>query len=290
MFLSIRDCMVAGDEFASPVEGLRHLGVEAAEIALDGSFHVLELNTRNRLRLESDADVDAYRDHLGALGVRASCLLTEEDAGERGDYVDWMTRAVEVAERLETPCLRVDPVMKRAGEMSFDERVMALANPLKEVIRRTPKSRVSFGLENHGVFGNNLAFLLNVFQEVGSDRVGMTVDTGNFYWRGYPLTEVYGILKILAPYAKHTHVKNINYPLETREKQREAGWEYGTYMAPLDEGDIDHRVVADILKKAGYRGDFCIEDESLEKFEAGADRRAVLERDVLHVRAVLENA
>jgi len=103
------------------------------------------------------------------------------------------------------------------------------------------------GIENHGFQGNNLAFQLSVYKQVGSKRLGSTLDTGNFYWRGYPLSEVYGILEIMAPYAKHTHLKNIKYPEELREKTREAGWEYEKYVAPLDEGDIDHALVLRFL-------------------------------------------
>jgi len=144
------------------------------------------------------------------------------------------------------------------------------------------------GIENHGFQGNNLAFQLNVYKAVGSDRLGSTMDTGNFYWRGYPLSEVYGILRILGPYTKHTHLKNINYPEETRETMREAGWEYDTYVSPLDEGDIDHAKVLRILADAGYDGDVCIEDESLGHYKSAEERIAVLERDVAHVKQIIK--
>ena len=144
------------------------------------------------------------------------------------------------------------------------------------------------GIENHGFQGNNLAFQLNVYKVVGSDRLGSTMDTGNFYWRGYPLSEVYGILTILAPYTKHTHLKNIKYPAELRETTREAGWEYGAYCCPLEEGDIDHGKVLQILKAGGYTGDVCIEDESVGKFPTVQERIAVLERDVAHVKSIIQ--
>ena len=115
------------------------------------------------------------------------------------------------------------------------------------------------------------------------------MDTGNFYWRGYPLSEVYGILRILAPYTKHTHLKNIKYPEDQREITREAGWEYGTYVSPLDEGDIDHAKVLELLAEAGYDEDICIEDESLGHCKTPEERIAVLERDVAHCTAIIEN-
>jgi len=114
------------------------------------------------------------------------------------------------------------------------------------------------------------------------------MDTGNFYWRGYPLSEVYGILTLLAPYARHTHLKNIHYPDPERESMREAGWGYERYVSPLDEGDIDHAKVLRMLHDAGYRGDICIEDESLGHFTPGEERFGILRRDVHHVQAILD--
>ena len=126
-----------------------------------------------------------------------------------------------------------------------------------------------------------------MYQKVGSERLGSTMDTGNFYWRGYPLSEVYGILRILAPYTKHTHLKNIKYPEEVREETREAGWEYGQFVSPLDEGDIDHSVVLEILARAGYTGDICIEDESMHHYSP-EEQIQVMERDVAHVKAIID--
>ena len=44
------------------------------------------------------------------------------------------------------------------------------------------------------------------------------------------------------------------------------GWEYSRYTCPIYEGDIDFRKFAVILRKANYRGDLCLENESLRKY------------------------
>ena len=44
------------------------------------------------------------------------------------------------------------------------------------------------------------------------------------------------------------------------------GWEYSRYACPIYEGDIDFRKFAAILRKANYRGDLCLENESLRKY------------------------
>jgi sugar phosphate isomerase/epimerase len=289
MYISIRDVMLVNAGFDSPAEGLKCLGVSAVEVALDKGFAVFAMDSMEKVALLSDEDAGAYRKHLQGIGVRPCGFLTACDfsVDEFEDKVKWVARALELADILEMPVIRIDSAMSRERELDFDTRVNLFAKGLGAALERTAGSKVAMGIENHGFQGNNLAFQLNVYKAVGSDRLGSTMDTGNFYWRGYPLSEVYGILRILAPYVKHSHLKNIKYPPETREVTREAGWEYGRFVCPLDEGDIDHGKVVRMLAEAGYDGDLCIEDESLGHYPSGPERIAVLQRDVAHVKELL---
>lgn len=286
MYLSIRDAMVSGGDFETPVAGLRHLEIDAVEIQLGDDFRVMALDSADAYVIDDTTEAQAYRAHLDGLGLQCCSMLTARDlsAGEVSAHIEWLTRAVEIAGTLGCQSIRVDSMLSRENEVCYGDRVRLFCSTLGEVIQDTGASGVSLAIENHGVAGNSLGFLLHVLEEVDSERLGLTLDTANFYWRGYPLSEVYGILKLLAPYARHTHVKNIAYPPDKREIQREIGWEYGTYMCPLDEGDIDHGRVLQLLAGAGYSGDICIENETLEKFAPGAERIRVLERDAAHVR------
>lgn len=289
MYCSIRDCMLTW-AFPTALEGVKHLGVNALEIELSHDFQVLAMDTNEKAPLLSDADAAGYRKHLEKLGIRPVSFLTACDfsAGTPANNVAWVARAIELAAILGMDNIRIDSAMTRERELDFGARVRMFSEGLGEALDRTEGLNVALGIENHGFQGNNLAFLLNVFQHTGSERLGGTLDTGNFYWRGYPLSEVYGILSILAPYAKHTHLKNIKYPEYLREQTRDAGWEYDTYAAPLDAGDIDHSEVLSLLDAAGYDGDICIEDESLGRYREGEERISILERDVAHVREILE--
>ena len=287
MYVSVRDCMV--DCFPTPAEGMKHLGVEAAEIELSDAFEVCAMDSREKIRLDSDEDAAAYRKHLEGLGLRGCSFLTVCDFSVRDaeDSAAWLARAIELASLLGMSNIRIDSAMKHERELDFRTRVNLFAEGIGKALERTEGLDVAMGIENHGFQGNNLAFLLNVFKRVGSERLGSCLDTGNFYWRGYPLSEVYGILNILAPFAKHTHLKNINYPKEMREQTREAGWEYHEYVCPLDEGDIDHARVVPMLVAAGYEEDLCIEDESLGQAADDTARIKILERDVAHVKSLL---
>ena len=285
MFVSVRDCFLAVDEFSSPVEGLRHVDLDAVEIELTRDFMVYAMDSREKIKLASDDDARAYRKHLEGLKVRPIAFLTAVDfsTGDPAEHSAYIARAIELADILGMTAIRVDSAMRKERELDFMSRVDLMAKGLEESLRRTSGLNVALGIENHGFQGNNLAFLLNVYRRVNSKRLGSTLDTGNFYWRGYPLGELYGILTILAPYAKHTHVKTIKYPVETRETMREAGWKYEECMCPIEEGDIDHKRVAKILADGGYDFDFCLENELLHKLK-GDERVALLERDIKHLK------
>jgi sugar phosphate isomerase/epimerase len=73
-----------------------------------------------------------------------------------------------------------------------------------------------------------------------------------------------------------------------REQQREIGYKYGEYSAPLAEGDIDMRRAFSILRGGGYDGDVTIEDESIGRLPK-EQRRAVLRRDADHLREVVRS-
>lgn len=287
MYVSVRDNMVSKGGTESPAALMKKLGVDAVEINLQQDFKVLAMDSHDSIVLANDADVDAYRKRLENVGIRACGLLTARDfsATDMDASIAWLARSIEVADRLGASCVRIDSAMSKERELDFGTRVDMFAKGLKGALDRTSGSKVTLGIENHGFQGNNLAFLLNVFEEVADDRLGSTMDVGNFYWRGYPLSEVYGILRLLAPHTKHTHIKNIKYPEDQREVTREAGWEYGAYMCPIAQGDIDILRVAHLLKKAGYAEDLCLEDESLERYE-GEERLKYLEEDVKHLQTI----
>ena len=292
MYVSIRDCFVVNEDFSSPVEGMRTLELEAMEVELTPDFMVFAMDSRERIKLDSASDARAYKQKLDDLGLKAVAFLTYRDfsVGDIKESSEWVARALELAYAMDMAAIRIDSAMSREAELDFGVRVDLFSEGLGGALEKAQGCPVALGIENHGYQGNNLAFLLNVIKNVNDDRLGLTMDTGNFYWRGYPLSEVYGILEIMAPHAKHTHLKNIAYPAELRETTREGGWEYGKYVSSLEEGDIDHARVIKILARAGYTGDICVEDESVGKHETPEARIALLKRDVDYVKGLVFGA
>jgi sugar phosphate isomerase/epimerase len=160
---------------------------------------------------------------------------------------------------------------------------------LSEILQRTADSGVDLGIENHGGIGNDPEFLGYVLSTVNSPRLGLTLDSGNFYWRGWPLSKVYAIFERFARDVKHTHIKNIAYPEEVRESERAIGYEYGRYVSPIYEGDIDLSRYVRLLKQAGYSRDLCMEDESLGRFTE-VERRENLRKGRQYLERLIQTA
>lgn len=290
MYLSVRD-HIALCAWQSLKEGLDGLGFDAVELefARDNSVFAIQPSPgKERFRLDSPKEIEEFRKHLDENGVRVSAFLMSNNFGSKDleNEINWTINAVKAADMLGIQAVRIDAIMHGEKDMPLEHNVTVFADCMKRVLDATPDANVDLGVENHGYQGNMPEFLDQLLERVGSPRVGVTIDTGNFYWRGHPLSRVYEIIKHFAPFCKHTHAKNINYPPEIREVEREIGYKYGEYVSPLRDGDIDHRKVVAILKDAGYERDLCLEDESLGRWPR-EEWQSVLKRDADFFREII---
>jgi len=267
-----KDCWSALDAIGAE-------GVEASvgeDLALAGLFH-----PDRKYSAAAPAGIEAVLADMKAAGKRISALCMANRFDERSEAeIEWCTKAARAAQALGAKAIRIDVVARKRPVAEFLDHA---AKTLKQVIEATESTGVAFAIENHGGTTNNPDFLTPLFERVGSPRLGLTLDTGNFYWFGHPLSKVYELYERFAPRVRHTHCKSIRYPEAEREKQRPMGWEYGKYNCPIYEGDIDFRRVVKILRTAGYAGDLCVEDESLGRFPA-EERGAILAKEIRHLK------
>ncbi len=287
MYPSARDHIVLAG-WPTIKEGLDALGFDAVEMEFTGERSVFTVDgPRERITLD-EAGIKRFSKQLDDCGIRVSALMMSNNfANPDLDFeVNWTVDAIKAADALGIPAVRIDAMMHGEEETPPETNIRVFSQAMRRVLDATSDSKVDLGIENHGYQGNRPDFLEAVFAAVGSPRLGLTIDTGNFYWYGWPLSRVYEIIEQFAPHCKHTHAKNISYPVEMRETQREVGLEYGKYVATMAEGDIDHKRVVGILKAAGYDRDLCLEDESLGKF-AREEWQKVLKADAAYFRSVL---
>jgi sugar phosphate isomerase/epimerase len=271
MYLSIRDEIIFAAGYSTIAEGLRDLAIPGVELFVlrdDTVPAIAPVEDRTRLNLTDPADLaeleQQTRDH-GAT-ISALCMGNNFNAEDKNEEIAWAVRTVRAAQTLGVPAVRIDAIMSGEKHLPLEERRRLVAQAVRTILDETSDTDVELGIENHGFQGNDPEFLTGLLLDVDSPRLGLTLDSGNFYWRGWPLSRVYEIFEQFAPVVKHTHIKNIAYPPEIRETQREIGYEYGKYVSPIHEGDIDHTRYFAALRDAGYDRDLCLEDESLGRF------------------------
>lgn len=221
----------------------------------DGTFSVADSASREGLMAALDK---------AQKRITAFCMHNRFE--ERPEFeLEWCTKVAAIAKEMGVPAVRIDVVPRRMPREQF---LPFAVNLLRKIIDATEATGVKFAIENHGNTTNDPAFLDAVFEGVGSSRLGLTLDTGNFYWYGHPLSRLYEIYERFASRAFHTHCKSIAYPADMRDQQRPMGWEYQKYHCPIDQGDIDFAKVIAILRKANYSNDLCIENEALGRLNA----------------------
>lgn len=268
---------------------MKVIGVDGVEVSLNLAGECTSLHGRQKpysvarpddLKVLAE-DLDKHKRKISAF-----CLHNHFDENIEGE-LECVKMTARAAKELGVPAIRLDIVPRKIkDEKEFLEFAVKTGKRIIEVSKDT---EVCFGVENHGGTTNKPEFLMALFNGVGSKRFGLTLDTANFYWFGHPLTKLYRYWEQLAPEIHHTHCKSINYPEGEREKQRQMGWEYGKYCCPVYEGDIDFKRLAETLRRAHYKGDLCIENESLGRFPK-EERKDILRKEAEFLRKVAQKA
>ena len=288
MYVSVREAILKSAGYASTSEGLSDLELDNVEVEFLRDYSVYATDSWKRINFDKKSAVETIKSAYFDKGIKICAFLLHNNfnCDDQDGEVNWVIDVINTAESLKIPAIRIDAVTAGQNEEPFETRIARFVKCMKQAISATAGSSVALGIENHGAQGNDPDFLHSVIDSVASERLGVNMDTGNFYWNGFPLERVYEILESVAPKTKHTHVKNINYPEDKRSVQRETGWEYSTYVSPIYEGDIDHKRVIEILKNAAYQGPLTIEDESLHKFDEQG-KKDVLKKDVKYLNGLL---
>jgi sugar phosphate isomerase/epimerase len=291
MHVGVRDVIIQHAGYATIREGLAALGLEAVELALSRDLSVTGPEARlidPRPPLTDPGRVARAKEAFDGAGVRVGAVLLANNFNSHHPEAElrWVADGVRIAAGLGAGVVRLDAAMTGQQELPFTRRVDIYSEALGFVLDATSDLAIPLGIENHGLQGNDPAWLRAVLDKTASPRVGLTLDPANFYWSGMALDGVYQISRRFAPDVKHVHSKNLHFSPESRDTSRRAGWDYGRHVCPLPDGDIDHGTVISILRAAGYDGGLYIEDESLGKYD-GTERARQLGRGVEHLKTLL---
>jgi sugar phosphate isomerase/epimerase len=257
---------------------MKAIGVSGVELTVDEKLACPALlHPTKKYSLDAPDNMRALKDDMAQAGAAFPAILMHNRFDERlEDELAWMKKLVKVAPEIGVDVIRIDVVSRKIKGDEFLPFAIKTCKQLCEVAQGTP---IRYGIENHGATTNDPAFLEKLFDGVGSPKLGLTLDTGNFYWFGHPLDDIYKICEKFGRRVFHTHCKSIKYPDDQKNQRRKMGWEYAKYTCPVYEGDVDYKRVVTILRRAKYAGDLCIEDESLRKFPEN-ERLEVLRKEV----------
>lgn len=208
---------------------------------------------------EDEADYETVPQLLADAGIVATSLGGYCDFAQADDealeaqiagFVAYCQRAA----RLGIPIVRAfaGDVKEGRSLVDFEARI---TEAFAEVMRRIDGLEVKVAIENHGRLANDGFFLREVIEGVGSPNLGMTIDTGNFYWAGHSRQTVEGFLRILAPYTLNVHIKDVAY----RDDQ--------VVFVPAGRGIVDLPRLYTLLEANGYDGAVVSEYEGPDPYD-----------------------
>ena len=232
---------------------MKALGAEGTEVYVELNLSCANLfHPQRKYTLATPEGIQALKDDLAASGCRITAFMMSNRFDERLEQELESARGlVKAAQQLGVDVIRIDVVPRKLSGDQFLPFAIDACKRLCAIAEGTP---IRFGVENHGKITNDPQFLEKLFDGVGSDKLGLTLDCANFYWWGHPVNDLYPIYEKFAPRVVHTHCKSIRYPDDKKNVRREIGWEYGKYNCPIYEGDLDFKRIVKILRKAELPG------------------------------------
>jgi 3-oxoisoapionate decarboxylase len=135
---------------------------------------------------------------LDALAARARDRGIAIETGARGLTAAHLQQYIEVSRRLDARLLRF--VIDGAGYTPAIDDVIQL---VREALPALRAARIVLGIENHDRFPS--ALLRGLIDEIGSEHVGICLDTANSLGAGEGIGEV---LPLLAPVCVNLHLKD----------------------------------------------------------------------------------
>lgn len=208
-----------------------------------------------------EAEAESVRRKVESRGLKVSALAAGNDfvvleEGEIVHQVERMKRCCGLARILGTRVIRTEGGQPK-DTVPEERWADAIAGCFKRLADFAEREDFYFAMDNHGYCTNDGDRQLAILQAVGSNRVGVNLDTMNYRWFGHDLATINRYYEILAKHAFHVHMKD-----GRGSRENYVG-------AALGEGEIDLRHAVKCLKDAGYDGVWCAEYEGTEPTDIG---------------------
>lgn len=237
---------------------------QCIELAAAMGFDGVEILHR-QMESEDNASLQALkqtalREGIALCGFSIHQGFVSPDAEVRKKNVDHTIKCIELAYAMGIPTMRVntgrwnttksfDELMKNRGieprleGYTEDDGFKWCIDSLAACVKKAGECGVTLGLENHWGLGLTPEGVLRIVDAIQSPWVQVTADTGNF------LEDPYDRLAMLAPRTCYIQAKTY--------------FGGGTWYTL----DLDYPRIADIFRKANYRGYVSLEFEGKEQWQ-----------------------
>ena len=244
----IENCLEQAADMGFDGVEILHVHMEEAAKAKGGSVDKSLLRRIKQRAFSLGLDLMGFSTHQG---------FVTPDADKRQKNIEHTERCLEMAYELGIPTIRVntgrwgtsknfDELMANKGieprlpGYTDDQGFEWVIDSFSKLLPKAEACGVVMGLENHWGLGREATGVLRVLNAIKSPWLRATLDTGNF------LEDMYPQMEALAPHAVLVQAKTY--------------FGGGEWYAL----EIDYARVADLLRKANYRGYISLEMEGKE--------------------------
>jgi len=254
MKIGLTSLGMGGTPLPQAIEKMVRFGAECTELNGRPGCHP-------DITWESEADYETAKKLLADAGIVATslggyCDFSQTDDKALEEQVEGFVGYCQRAVKLGIPITRAFAGDVKEGHSlaDFEWRII---EAFAEVMARIKDLDVKVGIENHGRLANDGLFLRKLIETVASPKLGMTIDTGNFYYAGHSPETVEKFFRLLAPYTLSVHIKDVAY----RNGK--------PFFVPAGRGIVNLPRMYKLLEGNGYTGAIISEYEGEEPYDEG---------------------
>ncbi len=176
------------------------------------------------------------------------------EVGKSEAKVEDLLRTLDHAETIESSLMRIVLGTYTHWQQEPEpDSIQRLVPIIRDLCREAAERGIALAIETHCVI--SVDGLRELIERVGSDNLGVVLDTANVVRVGSDLVEA---TKRLAPYTRMLHIKDLD--LAEASFGNPGGW---WPCVPLGQGDLDLTSALDVLREANFDALACVEMATL---------------------------